>query len=379
MKLIPKAKAIRIRIVSGGEEHSSIETLRNNYSFVDILPLVKDGRLHKWLLKAGENRAAEKAYSLINQNIEPNSVDMIVLTAYIFNIATKSIEDLIQVWKRKYPGSFLNYIKDGGVSLNTISSAQEAYDMYMTHKQYISDISPNEWRNIFIKILKSSSFSNALNDFKYYKTKYPMDDRAWSEVLTYHAASVTDNELYLIAQAAYEHPFMKEKAVEWYQKSARSYIKAKEWVNKNLKRLNPKEQELFVTFEKSPQNFSNQFFNSSYPQDLVRFLNVLSMIYRTNSKPIHEQITGSGKFAKYLYIIGRLDKVNSGPYYRNLCISNLKRLTQDKYCDYKTLDKIINSIENKEPIFGVRLWELNYQQAILFIAILAKTELENEK
>ena len=91
MKLTPKAKPIRIRIVSGGEEHSTIETLRNNYSLGDILPLVKDGRLHKWLLRVGETKAAEYAYILIGSNTYANSKDMVDLTASIFNIRAKNI------------------------------------------------------------------------------------------------------------------------------------------------------------------------------------------------------------------------------------------------------------------------------------------------
>lgn len=94
MKLIPKAKPIRIRIVSGGEEHSSIETLRNNYSLGDVLPLVKDGRLHKWLLRVGETKAAESAYILIGSNTDATSNDMLELTATIFNIHAKNIEGL---------------------------------------------------------------------------------------------------------------------------------------------------------------------------------------------------------------------------------------------------------------------------------------------
>lgn len=53
MKLIPVAKPIRIRITSGGEEHSSLESLKQNFCLEDIKPLL-DGRLSRWLQRLGE-------------------------------------------------------------------------------------------------------------------------------------------------------------------------------------------------------------------------------------------------------------------------------------------------------------------------------------
>ena len=53
MKLIPIAKPVRIRIKSGGEEHSSLESLKQNFCLEDIKPLL-DGRLSRWLQRQGE-------------------------------------------------------------------------------------------------------------------------------------------------------------------------------------------------------------------------------------------------------------------------------------------------------------------------------------
>ena len=53
MKLIPIAKPVRIRIKSGGEEHSSLESLKQNFCLEDIKPLL-DGRLSRWLQRLGE-------------------------------------------------------------------------------------------------------------------------------------------------------------------------------------------------------------------------------------------------------------------------------------------------------------------------------------
>lgn len=60
MKLIPKAKPIRIRIKSGGVEHSSVESLCEHFSFYDLLPLVASGGLSRWLQQINRTDLQEK-------------------------------------------------------------------------------------------------------------------------------------------------------------------------------------------------------------------------------------------------------------------------------------------------------------------------------
>ncbi|MGN0835054.1 MAG: hypothetical protein ACI4QA_04405 [Candidatus Spyradosoma sp.] len=43
------AKAVRIRIVSGGESHSDLESLLRNFAPADLVPAIADGRLARWL------------------------------------------------------------------------------------------------------------------------------------------------------------------------------------------------------------------------------------------------------------------------------------------------------------------------------------------
>ena len=53
MRIIVKAKPIRIRIKSGGEEHSSLDSLRQNLCVQDLWPLVKDKRFVKMVDAVG--------------------------------------------------------------------------------------------------------------------------------------------------------------------------------------------------------------------------------------------------------------------------------------------------------------------------------------
>lgn len=58
MKIIPKAKPVKIRIKSGGKEHSSLESLKQNFAIQDIIPLL-DGRLERWLRQQGNDQVAD--------------------------------------------------------------------------------------------------------------------------------------------------------------------------------------------------------------------------------------------------------------------------------------------------------------------------------
>ena len=67
MRIIAKAKPIRIRIKSGGEEHFSLDSLRQNLNVQDLWPLIKDKRLSRWLMQLGETELAHSVESLINE------------------------------------------------------------------------------------------------------------------------------------------------------------------------------------------------------------------------------------------------------------------------------------------------------------------------
>lgn len=68
MRLIPKAKAVRIRIKSGGEEHSSLDSLKRNFNLSDVRVLL-DGRLSRWLKQQGEYDLASKIESSDKQRL----------------------------------------------------------------------------------------------------------------------------------------------------------------------------------------------------------------------------------------------------------------------------------------------------------------------
>lgn len=59
MILQAKARPVKIRIKSGGLEHSSLESLKSHFQLKDVCQLL-DGRLYRWLLQLGHEDLAEQ-------------------------------------------------------------------------------------------------------------------------------------------------------------------------------------------------------------------------------------------------------------------------------------------------------------------------------
>ena len=58
MKLIPKARPVRIRILSGGMEHSTLSSLKEHFYLEDVMRLIANGSLTRWLRQCGESDLA---------------------------------------------------------------------------------------------------------------------------------------------------------------------------------------------------------------------------------------------------------------------------------------------------------------------------------
>ena len=60
MQLYPKARPVRIKLSVGGEEHSSLDSLRENFDIVEILRLYENGGLKNWLKKINQGNLWEQ-------------------------------------------------------------------------------------------------------------------------------------------------------------------------------------------------------------------------------------------------------------------------------------------------------------------------------
>ena len=101
MRLEPKAKPVRIRIVSGGEEHSSVETLKRCFDYRDV-SCISAETLFRWLRQCAQEKIAkqlEEAKSLCHDNVE--EWGMMIASALFDSESDQQLtrwDDLVEFW-----------------------------------------------------------------------------------------------------------------------------------------------------------------------------------------------------------------------------------------------------------------------------------------
>lgn len=131
MKLVAKAKPVKIRINSGGEEHSSLDSLKINFCISDVKELL-DGRLSRWLRQQNEGSLAEEVdkFNAEDLDLDDKCLAFIKLIFYkeLESVEIASLFDLAKHWcfndvKYKFNGeSIFNRI------INTdVEAAKYAY------------------------------------------------------------------------------------------------------------------------------------------------------------------------------------------------------------------------------------------------------------
>ncbi len=106
MKLEPIAKPVRIRIKLGNTEHSSVDSVKGDFSIKELYPLFTDGRLERWLIQIGEIQLAEKASILSKQCGDGNIEDFVRLLSIFYN----EIYQWIVEWNGQEKWSFKNFL-----------------------------------------------------------------------------------------------------------------------------------------------------------------------------------------------------------------------------------------------------------------------------
>lgn len=113
MKLVAKAKPVKIRITSGRidtsgrqdtytrQEHSSLESLKHNFDIEDVRQLL-DGRLSRWLKQQGENELAEYIGLLKPKDLDTSKGIIDLMTLFfpeeIKRGKVKNELDLMELW-----------------------------------------------------------------------------------------------------------------------------------------------------------------------------------------------------------------------------------------------------------------------------------------
>lgn len=153
MKLIPKAKPVKIRIKSGGQEHSSLESLMCNFDISDIKPLL-DGRLERWLRQQGENEYAESVHGMDDSSLDTIRGAMCLMKIFFHEYIEKNgINDLLSLTESWLKSPF--YRKNGEnlcfyITLFLCNDQESLdYTKYLyKHKEEL-EIPKTEWYTVF--------------------------------------------------------------------------------------------------------------------------------------------------------------------------------------------------------------------------------------
>lgn len=148
MRIIAKAKPIRIRIKSGGEEHFSLDSLCRNLCVQELWPLIKDHRLSRWLMQLGEVDLAHEIDALSECQLDFSTYFKVLVIFLKDDLVGRHVTELYTLFsfwhdcekrKSKNYDSLLKYL---------LSKYEGAKFIF---KQYPEELSGGEWWDVFCK------------------------------------------------------------------------------------------------------------------------------------------------------------------------------------------------------------------------------------
>ena len=148
MRIIAKAKPIRIRIKSGEEEHSSLDSLRRNLCVQELWPLIKDHRLSRWLRQLGEVDLAHDIDALSESQLDFSTYFKVLLLFLKDDLVGRHVTELYTLfsfWHDCEKRKSKNYDSLRKYLLSKYEGAKFIF------KQYPEELSDGEWWDVFSK------------------------------------------------------------------------------------------------------------------------------------------------------------------------------------------------------------------------------------
>ena len=145
MKLETKAKPVKIRILSGGEEHSSLDSLKKNFCIKDVKALM-DGRLSRWLKQQNEENLAEEIEKFNSKQLDSEAgclnLIRIIFREELKEVKPPTLQSLAEHWYTKD-----NPYKQSGLQ---VYRHLQSNDVIAAINVYKSGVFPDDnWVEIF--------------------------------------------------------------------------------------------------------------------------------------------------------------------------------------------------------------------------------------
>ena len=247
MRIIAKAKPIRIRIKSGGEEHSSLDSLRRNLCVQELWPLIKDHRLSRWLRQLGEVDLAHDIDALSESQLDFPTYFKVLVIFLKDDLAGRHVTELYTLfsfWHDCEKRKSKNYDSLRKYLLSTYEGAKFIF------KQYPEEVSDGEWWVVF------SKFENEEDpEFLFEQGK-----------LAFEGFTNFDKDLVRGKK-------LIEKAAELHNQKAIDFVKSNKFdVARKLAMLTPEAKEkidnLIVKWKDEMLGFSTR--KTNYDEEIVR-------------------------------------------------------------------------------------------------------------
>ena len=252
MRIIVKAKPIRIRIKSGGEEHSSLDSLRQNLCVQDLWPLVKDKRLSRWLMQLGEVDLAHAIDALSVGQLDVSTYFKILFLFFKDELYAHCVMDLYTLfsfWHDCEKRKSKNYDSLRKYLLSKYEGAKFIF------KQCPEEVSDGEWWDVFCTFEKEED-----SDFLFEQGKLAFEGFTKSD------GSNFDKDLVLGKK-------LIEKAAKLYNQKAIDFVKSNKFdVARKLAMLAPEAKEkienLIVRWKDEMLGFSTR--KTNFDEGIVR-------------------------------------------------------------------------------------------------------------
>ena len=148
MRIIAKAKPIRIRIKSGEEEHFSLDSLCRNLCVQELWPLIKDHRLSRWLMQLGEVDLAHEIDAFSECQLDFSTYFKVLVVFLKDDLVGHHVTELYALfsfWHNCEKRKSKNYDSLRKYLLSKYEGAKFIF------KQYPKELSDGEWWDVFSK------------------------------------------------------------------------------------------------------------------------------------------------------------------------------------------------------------------------------------
>lgn len=221
---ISESKPIRIRIVSGGEEHSSLETLKKRFVESDIARVIAS--FVNWLGQIGENEVKSRIETIINQGLSYDEMIIGICKEIFHDLPLDGVSTMAEIadmWgaRPEYSWNYNYYRKVNDIKLlgdDTVSasSIDEIVSAFKEGRQISDDSIVSIQCDELVKLYRlcNSIVSPSVNIFRCLANDHLFAKSQWTETVRIYLTSI------LIAVYKHKGSLNKLKELlEEYQKT----------------------------------------------------------------------------------------------------------------------------------------------------------------